>query len=227
MRILIVEDEKEIADGIYAIITAEGYESDVIDDGEMGLELIRQKIYDLILLDVMLPGMNGFDVLRVIREEKIDVPVIILTAKSMTQDKIRGLDLGANDYLTKPFDAGELLARIKARIRDRYSGVLEQDRLKAYDLILDAAGYKLMTEDKSIKLSNKEYQFMEYLMINKGIILSRETIICKIWGLEDDADYNSTDVYVSFLRKKMKFIGAKAVIVTKKGVGYSLEDGNG
>ncbi len=227
MRVLIIEDEKAIAEGIAAIITTEGYESDMVGDGDDGLEYIRQKIYDIVLLDVMLPGKNGFEILKAVRDEKIDTPVILLTAKSMPQDKIRGFDLGANDYLTKPFDAGELLARIHARIRDRYTGIMEQSGITAYDLVLDPSNYKLRCKNKTIKLSNKEYQFMEYLMINKGIILSRDMIITKVWGVEDDADYNSIDVYVSFLRKKLKFIGAKSAIVTKKGVGYSLEESNG
>ena len=229
MKILIVEDEKEIADGIRAILRQEGYESDIVFNGEEGLDYIKTDVYDLVLLDVMLPGMNGFDILKTARKAGIKVPVIMLTAKSMTEDKIKGLDCGADDYLTKPFDSGELLARIRARLRNR-GGVFSSEngnQLAVYDIILDQSTYKLSHGDKSVKLSNKEYQFMEYLMINKGVILARDTIAARVWGFDDEGDYNNTSVYVSFLRKKLKFINAKASIVTKKDVGYSLESNDG
>ena len=223
MRILVVEDEKEIADGIRAILFKAGYEVDVLYDGIMGLTYIRQGNYDLVLLDIMLPGLDGFGVLSKVREEGIDIPIILLTARVMTHDKIKGLDMGADDYLTKPFDAGELLARIRARIRKLHPDNMDRGRVKAFDLTLDSSNYKLLCNDKEIKLSNKEYQLIEYLMINKEIILTREQISAKVWGLEDESEYNSVDVYISFLRKKMKFLRSKAEIITKKGVGYSLE----
>ncbi len=229
MRILIVDDEKEIADGVQAILKQEGYETDAVYDGEDGLDHILSGIYDLILLDVMLPHIDGFDILREIRKENITSPVIMLTARSVTQDKITGLDLGADDYLTKPFDSGELLARIRARLRaDNASGPNEDaNKITAYDITLDRSTYRLSHGDKSVKLSNKEYQLIEYLMINKGMILSRDMIADKIWGLDDNADYNSVVVYISFLRKKLKFISTEAAIVTKKEVGYSLESNDG
>lgn len=229
MRILVVEDEKEIADGVQAILKQNGYESDAVYDGDMGLDYIRTGIYDLILLDVMLPGTDGFTILKQIRKEGSMVPVILLTARSMPEDKIKGLDQGADDYLTKPFDSGELLARIRARLRrdGSASSTVDDNKLTCYDITLDQTTYKLAHEGKSVKLSNKEYQFMEYLMINKGIILSHDTIATKVWGFDDEADYNNIAVYVSFLRKKLKFIGAKAAIVTKKEVGYSLEEHDG
>lgn len=229
MKILIIEDEKEIADGIQAILRQEGYESDAVYDGEEGLDYIRTDIYDLVLLDVMLPGMNGFEILKTAKKEGFKVPVIMLTAKSMTEDKIKGLDCGADDYLTKPFDSGELLARIRARLRGSggaFSGT-NGNQLSAYDIVLDQSTYKLSHGDKSVKLSHKEYQFMEYLMMNKGVILPRDTIATRVWGFDDEGDYNNTSVYVSFLRKKLKFIGARASIVTKKDVGYSLESDDG
>ena len=226
MRILVIEDEKQMADGIQAVLTHEGYETDVVYDGDTGLEYILSNIYDLILLDIMLPKKDGFEVLRQIRKKKMMVPVIMLTAKSMTEDKVKGLDLGADDYLTKPFASIELLARIRARIREHYGLEKGDECIRAYDLRLDPAAMCLFGEKSSIKLSNKEYRFMEYLMTNKGIILTRDMIIAKVWGLDDNAYYNSIEVYVSFLRKKMKFIGANAVIVTAKGTGYSLEERN-
>ena len=224
MRILIIEDEKEIADGINAILVQEGYETDVVYDGISGLIYIRRGVYDLVLLDVMLPGANGFDVIKTVRHEGINTPVILLTARGLPCDKIKGLDLGADDYLTKPFDAGELLARIRARIRSAYSDAYDKGKLVVFDMELDPARYTLACKDKEIKLSNKEFQLMEYLMLNRGLILSRDMIAVKVWGIESEAEYNSVDVYISFVRKKMKFIGTKAENVTKKGVGYSLEE---
>ena len=159
MKIRIIEDEKEIADGIQAILRQEGYESDAVYDGEEGLDYIRTDIYDLVLLDVMLPGMNGFEILKTAKKEGFKVPVIMLTAKSMTEDKIKGLDCGADDYLTKPFDSGELLARIRARLRGSggaFSGT-NGNQLSAYDIVLDQSTYKLSHGDKSVKLSHKEY----------------------------------------------------------------------
>ena len=156
MKILVVEDEKEIADGIQAILRQEGYESDAVYDGEEGLDYIRTDVYDLVLLDVMLPGMNGFDILKTAKREGFKVPVIMLTAKSMTEDKIKGLDCGADDYLTKPFDSGELLARIRARLRGSggaFSGA-NGNQLSVYDIVLDQSTYKLSHGDKSVKLSH-------------------------------------------------------------------------
>ncbi|MCR4999912.1 MAG: response regulator transcription factor [Lachnospiraceae bacterium] len=229
MRILVVEDEKEIADGIQAILKHEGYESDVVYAGDEALEYMRTGIYDLVLLDVMLPGMDGFEVIRHAKNEGISAPIILLTAKSMVDDKIKGLDLGADDYLTKPFDSGELLARIRARLRIKSGETtrINSNSISAYDISLDASTYKLSHGDKSVKLSNKEYQFMEYLMLNKGIILERDNIANRVWGFDDEGDYNNIAVYASFLRKKLRFIDAKAAIVTKKDVGYSLEENDG
>ncbi|MCR5511001.1 MAG: response regulator transcription factor [Lachnospiraceae bacterium] len=229
MRILVVDDEKEISDGIQAILHQEGYETDAVYDGEDGLNYSLTGIYDLILLDIMLPGKTGFEILRTIKEKGLNVPIILLTAKNMTEDKIKGLDYGADDYLTKPFDSGELLARIRARLRGNggaFSGP-GRNQLSVYDIVLDQSTYRLSHEDRSVKLSHKEFEFMEYLMMNKGIILPRDTIAARVWGLDDDGDYNNTAVYVSFLRKKLKFIGAKAAIITKKEVGYSLESNDG
>ena len=221
MRILIVEDEKEMAEGIRGILQKAGYETDMAGDGLIGMELILNRQYDLVLLDVMLPKVNGLRVLESIREKGIVTPVIILTARSQTEDKIKGLDCGADDYLTKPFDAGELMARIRAKFRN-HDGE-NHDVVSAYDIQIDKSTYKLWKGEKSIKLSNKEFSLLEYFMLNKGMILTRDMILSRVWGIDEDTEYNSTDVYVSFLRKKLRFIRADAVIVTKKGVGYSLE----
>ena len=223
MRILIVEDEREFADGIQSILQKAGYEADAVYDGLTGLDYILSNIYDLILLDLMLPKINGIDVLKNARAEGVATPVIILTAKFQPEDKINGLDSGADDYLTKPFDAGELLARI--RVRTRKSDARSADRTEAYDIWLEKSTFKLHGKEKSVKLSKKEYQLLEYLMLNKGHILPRDTLITKIWGFEEETDYNNLDVYISFLRKKLNYVEAAARIQTKKAVGYSLEPG--
>lgn len=224
MRILIVEDEKEIADGITGILEMEGFLSDAVYDGEEALDYIHTGAYDLVLLDVMLPGLDGFEVVKKARADGIDIPVIMLTAKSQTSDKIQGLDLGADDYLTKPFDAGELLARIRARIRN--TAAIHGSTISAFDIMLDYSDYQLKRGDRSIRLSKTEFQMLECLMINKGQILPKDTIISKVWGLDEPGDYNSLEVYISFLRKKLKYVGAMAGIVTKKGIGYYLGDGD-
>ncbi len=223
MRILIVEDEKEIADGINKILTSAGYQTDTVYDGLNGLDYILSNIYDLVLLDIMLPKLDGIDVLKNARKEGITTPVIMLTAKFQADDKINGLDSGADDYLTKPFDAGELLARIRTRTRKSNTEI--SDRTEAFDIWLEKSTFKLHGKEKSVKLAKKEYQLLEYFMMNKGRILERDSLITKIWGFDEEPEYNNLDVYISFLRKKLKYVEAKAVIATTKGVGYSLEQG--
>ena len=223
MRILVVEDEKEIADGLTGILKKEGFLVDAVYDGEDGLEYTLSGVYDIILMDVMLPGMDGFNIVKKARTAGIDTPVIMLTAKSQIEDKIYGLDLGADDYLTKPFDAGELLARIRARIRKNVD--LKQNILSVYDIELDSSTFQLRKDEKAVKLSKTEYQMLEYLMVNKGQILPKDVIINKVWGFEESGDYNSLEVYISFLRKKLKFVNANANIVTQKGIGYYLDAG--
>ena len=221
MKILIIEDEKELAEGIKGILSKSGYESDAVYDGDTGLEYMLDRRYDLILLDLMLPGMDGLEILKTARMEGFSAPVIILTAKSQIEDKITGLDNGADDYLVKPFDAGELLARIRARTRNSLGGT--GSVLAAFDIQIDRTTYRLIRGERSIKLSNKEFQMMEYFIVNKGIILTRDKLISNVWGYDEEVEYNSVDVYVSFLRKKLLFVKAMTTISTKKGVGYSLE----
>ena len=221
MKILIIEDEKELAEGIKGILSKSGYESDAVYDGDTGLEYMLDRRYDLILLDLMLPGMDGLEILKTARMEGFSAPVIILTAKSQIEDKITGLDNGADDYLVKPFDAGELLARIRARTRNSLGGT--GSVLAAFDIQIDRTTYRLIRGERSIKLSNKEFQMMEYFIVNKGIILTRDKLISNVWGYDEEVEYNSVDVYVSFLRKKLLFVKAMTTIITKKGVGYSLE----
>ncbi len=225
VRILVVEDEKEIADGICMILGKAGYQVDCVYDGLTGLNYIFSEIYDLILLDIMLPKINGMEIIKNVRKENINVPIILLTAKSQIDDKIAGLNIGADDYITKPFDGGELIARIGARLRKKTN--TEDGKIIVFDICIDPSSYKLEKESKSVKLSKTEYQLLEYLMINKNQIIPKDMILNKIWGNEDDTEYNNIEVYISFLRKKLNFVNAKAAIVTKKGVGYSLTDGEG
>lgn len=223
MRILVVEDEREISDGISLILNKAGYMVDCIYDGMTGLDYILSEIYDLVLLDIMLPGINGLDIVKNVRNEGVNTPIIMLTAKSQIEDKISGLNMGADDYITKPFDGGELLARIGARLRkqtDRSDG-----KITAFDICLNPLTYKLEKEGRSVKLSKTEYQLLEYLAINKNRILSKDSIINKVWGNEDETDYNNIEVYISFLRKKLKYVNSDAVVTTKKGIGYSLVEG--
>ncbi|MCR4615746.1 MAG: response regulator transcription factor [Clostridiales bacterium] len=221
MRILIIEDEKETAKDLRSVLRKEGYETDAVYDGSSGLDYMLTDVYDLVMLDITLPKPGGLDVLLKARAEGIQTPVIVLSEKFRIEEKILVLDSGADDYLTKPVAAGELFACIRARTRR--SGIKSPDMLQAYDLRLDKTTFRLFGKDSSVKLAKKEYQLMEYLMINKGRILPRELLITKIWGLEEKNEYNNLDVYISFLRKKLKCVEAQARIDTKKGVGYSLE----
>lgn len=222
MRILIVEDEINIADGLQTVLRKEGYDTDAVYDGLSGLDYIMSGIYDLILLDIMLPKMNGLEVLKKAREEGIAAPILLLTAKSQIDDVIKGLDVGADDYITKPFDSGELLARIRARVRVGRTSV--DNKISVGDIWIDGLTMKLGGKEKTVKLGNKEYQLIEYLMLNKGQILARDMLISKVWGPDEESDYNSLEVYISFLRKKMKFVNSSTKIVTTKGVGYSIEE---
>lgn len=226
MKILVVEDEEGLREALIRTLAGEGYLADGAADGEEGYTLICKGLYDLVILDIMLPVYDGREVLRRIRSQNIDVPVIFLTALSTLDDKIEGMDLGADDYLTKPFAMRELLARIRMVSR-RGSGNGSDQRLRAGDLILDLQSYVLACAGgkRSVRLGAKEYQLMEYLMRNPGQVLSREQITQRVWGYETEAEYNNVDVYISFLRKKIGFVQSRARISAVRGVGYELETG--
>jgi DNA-binding response OmpR family regulator len=226
MKILVVEDEKGLREALIRTLSGEGYLADGAADGDEGYSMICSGLYDLVLLDIMLPVYDGLEVLRRIRKQKMDVPVIMLTARSTIEDKVGGMDLGADDYLTKPFAMPELLARIRMVSR-RKAGNSIDNRLKAGDLILDTQTYTLSctNNNRSVRLGAKEYQLMEYLIRNASQIISREQITQRVWGYDTDAEYNNVDVYVSFLRKKMKFVQSAAKISSVRGVGYELEAG--
>lgn len=225
MRILIVEDEKGLAEGLKAVLLQESYTVDMVYDGISGLDYILSNIYDIIILDIMLPKLNGIDILKNARNEGIKTPIILLTAKSQVQDKIEGLDNGADDYITKPFDTDELLARIRARTRS--DETVSSDEISFGDITLSRRRQELQSPTHSVKLGNKEFQLMEFLIRNNRQIVTKDMIITKIWGYFEECEYNNVEVYISFLRKKLRFIKASVKIVTTKNVGYSLEeDGN-
>lgn len=222
MKILVVEDETQLADALSEILKRHRYAVDTVYNGIDGLDNALTDIYDCIVLDIMLPGMNGIEILRNIRNEKISTPVILLTARSEIEDKINGLDCGADDYLTKPFVTGELLARIRALTR-RKGEIVDDSKLSYCGLILNKDSCSMTYNGNDVKLSLKEYQIMEMLMTNPKRILPKERIIEKIWGFESDVEYNNIEVYISFLRKKLSAIGTGIKIKTARGIGYSIE----
>ena len=224
MRLLLIEDERPLAEALAASLKKENYAVDLSFDGADGLDQALTGIYDVIILDNMLPKMSGIEVLRRLRAEKIQTPVLMLTAKSELEDKIEGLDSGADDYLTKPFQLKELIARLRAVSRRK--GELEETDLRFGDLVLDTKLCEISCRDtkKTMKLGLKEFQLLEYMLRNRNQIITKEQIVEKIWGFDSEAEYNSAEVYVSFTRKKINFIGSKVKIKAVRGVGYTLEE---
>ena len=222
MRILLIEDQRTLREPLEAILRKNNYDVDSFEDGINGQEAAETGIYDVIVLDLMLPSKSGFDVLKELREGGIITPVIVLTAKTSLKDKVNAFELGADDYLTKPFQATELLLRIKAISRRK--GEIEDTSIVYGDLSLDTENCLLTckTTGKSIQISAKEYQMMEYMMKRGGKKITKEDFLDKIWGVTSDAEYNSVEVYISFLRKKLRFLGTEASIKAIRGVGYKL-----
>lgn len=223
MRVLIVEDEIRLAEALGEIMKSQRYTVDIVNDGEDGLDYAMSDIYDVIVMDVMLPKMNGFDIVRKMREEKNQTPVIMLTAKDDTSDKIKGLDCGADDYLTKPFVPGELLARIRAI--SRRQGEVVMDEIKVEDITLSLSNYTLSCDGRSINLGPKEFDILKILMSNPNVIVPKEDILIKVWGTESDAEDNNVEVYISFLRKKLTHLKSAVQITTVRKIGYRLEVG--
>lgn len=226
MRLLLVEDEKRMAQALCEILRLEKYEVDHYSDGASGLEAALSDIYDIIVLDVMLPGMNGFDIARKVRQQGVHTPILMLTAKSELDDKVTGLDSGADDYLTKPFQTRELLARLRALGRRNINTI--DGTLTCGDISLDMNTLTLSctTNSQTVRLSEKEYHIFEYLIANQGQILTREQLAVKIWGYDSEAEYNKVEVYMSFARKKLNFVGARVKIKAVRGVGYELRCDN-
>ena len=221
MRILIVEDEVRLASSLQDLLELGGYSADISHDGESGLDNALTGIYDVVLLDVMLPKLDGFTVLRRMRAAGNATPVLMLTARSEVADKVEGLDCGADYYLTKPFEPQELLACIRALTR-RQPELRGADLLEYGDLKLDKSAFSLSCGERSVRLSRKEYDMMERLMRNRDLILTKETLLLKIWGYESDAEDNNVEVYISFLRKKLEHLHSGVKIKTIRMVGYCL-----
>ncbi len=222
MRILLVEDEIRMAEALCEILRLEKYEVDHYANGKEGLSAILSGIYDLVILDVMLPQMNGFEIVKKARSDGSTTPILMLTAKAELDDKVKGLDSGADDYLTKPFMTKELLARLRALGR-RSLGATD-NILSFGDITLDTATFTLscITNGQSVRLGEKEYRILEYLIVNSSQVLTREQLAVKIWGFESEAEYNNVEVYMSFTRKKLGFIQAKTEIKAVRGIGYEL-----
>ena len=225
MRILIVEDEKYLAEALSQLLTQQNYTVDTFNDGEEGLDNALTGIYDAIVLDVMLPKINGFDIVKTLRQEKVYTPVILLTAKSDVKDRIHGLDMGADDYLPKPFDTGELLARLRALTRRGNEVIVNNNELKIGDITLDTSTMQLYGTQRETSLTKKEFELLEYLIINKSMVISKEQIIEKLWGFESEAEGNYVEVYISFLRKKLAFVSKDVTIATIRGIGYKIAEG--
>lgn len=221
MRILVIEDEIRLCEALVHMLKKQNYTVDSDYDGESGLDDALSGIYDVIVLDIMLPKLDGISLLRKIRAEGLAVPVIMLTAKGDISDKITGLDAGADDYLAKPFDTEELLARIRALGRRR-GELIEPSSLRCGDISLDTHSLKLSCGAQEITLTRKESELMEYLIIHKDMISAKERIIEKLWGFESEAESNHVEVYVSFLRKKLKHIRSELKINAVRGMGYKL-----
>ena len=222
MRVLIIEDEVRLASTLQDLLDMNGYTADVCHDGESGLDNALSGIYDVVLLDVMLPKMDGFTVLRNLRSAGNAVPVLMLTARSELSDRVEGLDCGADYYLTKPFEPKELLACIRALTR-RQPELRSSDTVEFGDLKLDKSAFALSCGNRQLRLSRKEFDMMDLLMRNRDMVLTKETLLLKIWGYESDAEDNNVEVYVSFLRKKLDHLRSKVKIKTIRMVGYCLE----
>lgn len=221
MRILLVEDEKELSRALAKMLTKDGYDVDCVYDGLDGLNFASVGMYDIILLDVIMPKMNGFDVLAQIRNKKIDTPVIMLTALADEKDKIQGLDKGADDYVSKPFSFNELSARIRAVLRRR-GKLISDNKLEFAEASLDLTTYILSTPNGSINLTGKEFELLRYLFEYPNFVAAKEDLILKAWGLNSEFESNNLEVYMSFLRKKLRHLNASFTIESVRGVGYRL-----
>ena len=221
MRVLIVEDEQRLAEALCQILIEQKYSAEIVYNGEDGLEYAKNGLYDVIILDVMLPQKTGFEVVRELRQAKNATPVLMLTARDEIGDKVTGLDCGADDYMTKPFSPEELMARVRALTRRQ--GDVQLEALSFCDLVLSLATYTLSRGVKSVHLGYKEFEVLRILMSNSNQIVPKEELILKVWGAQSEAEDNNVEAYISFLRKKFFFLGSKVTIGTMRKVGYRLE----
>lgn len=228
MRILVVEDNLRLADTLADALRAENYMVDIANDGLQGYEDAASGIYDILILDLMLPKMNGYEVLSSLRSDGNHIPVLILSARSELDDKLQGFRVGADDYVTKPFEIEELILRIQAITRRRISQDIDMQFLRAGDLAFDNNTCEIsnINTGKSMKISGKEMQLCEFLLINQNQVLEKEQIATKIWGYDSNAEYNNVEVYISFLRRKFQHLQVNTRIRAVRGVGYILEAAN-
>lgn len=223
MNILLAEDEQGLANALAQILKENKCQVDVVYDGIDALNYITGGEYDAFICDVMLPGKHGYDVVKEARKQGVNTPIIMLTARTSLADKVAGLDAGADDYMTKPFQPAELMARLRALTRRQGEVVLDEATFG--DLTLDLNSYDLSCGERSVHLSYKEFEVMRLLMLNARSTVSKETIISRIWGVESSAEDNNVEAYISFLRKKLRFLDASVTIYTQRKVGYRLEEG--
>lgn len=221
VKLLYAEDERELSEAVTDILTYHNYIVDAVYDGESALAYAEVESYDGIILDIMMPKMDGLEVLKKLRQNGCTTPVLLLTAKSQIEDKIEGLDMGADDYLAKPFVMGELLARIRAMLRRRENFV--PDILKCGNVSLNLSNYNLSSDSGAVTLTKLEFQIMELLMQNRGVYYSTESIFEKVWGYDSDADIGVVWVYISYLRKHLEALNANAQIKVRRNIGYTLE----
>ena len=222
MRLLIVEDEVRLADTLRQLLHRQGYTADVCHDGVSGLDNALTGIYDLMVLDVMLPGLNGFQVARQLRDADIATPVLMLTAKSDLSDRVHGLDCGADYYLTKPFEPEELLACVRTLLRRSGGQLQESDTLTWGDLSLERGTFTLSCSGRDVRLSRREYDLMELLMRNGAQVVTKEQLLIKVWGYDSQAEDNNVEVYISFLRRKLTHLHSQVRIKTLRMLGYCL-----
>lgn len=223
MRLLIVEDEVRLADTLRQLLYRQGYTADVCHDGVSGLDNALTGIYDLVMLDVMLPGMNGFQVAQKLRAANVSTPVLMLTAKSSLDDRVHGLDCGADYYLTKPFEPEELLACVRSLLRRGGGDARTDDAITFGDLRLEPGTFQLSCGERSLRLSRREYDLLELLLRSQGRVVPKEQLLLKVWGYDSDAEDNNVEVYISFLRRKLTHLHSAVTIRTRRMVGYFLE----
>ena len=222
MKLLYAEDERAMSEAVTDILAYHKYTVDAVYDGEDALAYARLCDYDGIILDIMMPKIDGLEVLKTLRNEGCKVPILLLSAKGEVEDKVKGLDFGADDYLAKPFHTAELLARVRAMLRRR--GEVVRDVLKCGDISLDLGSYELFSDKDRFLLSRIEYQLMELFMLNQGAYISTEDLLTKVWGYDTESDIGIVWVYISYLRKKLATLSASVGITAKRGVGYMLEE---
>ena len=222
MNILVVEDEKALSNAIKKLLEQQGYFVDAVYDGLSAIDYAKGADYGLIILDVMLPKLDGFEVIRILRKDGINTPVLMLTARTAVGDKVTGLNYGADDYMTKPFDTAELLARVGALTRRRGEVVVDKLSYKGLDLDLNSA--ELSCKGESVQLSKKEFDVIKTFLYNPSMTITTENLLSNVWGIESDATDNNVEVYISFIRKKLKYLKAPVTIKKLQKIGYRLED---